>query len=314
MDLWGFVNQYKTNDSKQANLTSIKGGKWNIPPEKVKQFYKELLKAHNDGEVLPPFAEKIGDEHPLIFDLDIKYKELFETRQYSLSTLQLVTEFLWASVREVIDMSDMDDLQNFNEVYVKTKQKPYPCKKGTYKSKDGFHIVFPKIIIKRDVYKLLCNLIRDKQDTLFGILKDTCENPPSNLDDTLIDASFSRWMPYLCKKEGEEPYLLEEVFVMSLNSIDRKNPELVKGPLTFYTPEVLMMELSMIRSNIKENVSYTELIQNKLKSKSSNSSNMVTNDESDDIYKSYHPKVVEILNTHTGENRAKPGSNNGSHR
>lgn len=296
MDLWGFVNQYKTNDSKQANLTSIKGGKWNIPPEKVKQFYKELLKAHNDGEVLPPFAEKIGDEHPLIFDLDIKYKELFETRQYSLSTLQLVTEFLWASVREVIDMSDMDDLQNFNEVYVKTKQKPYPCKKGTYKSKDGFHIVFPKIIIKRDVYKLLCNLIRDKQDTLFGILKDTCENPPSNLDDTLIDASFSRWMPYLCKKEGEEPYLLEEVFVMSLNSIDRKNPELVKGPLTFYTPEVLMMELSMIRSNIKENVSYTELIQNKLKSKSSNSSNMVANDESDDIYKSYYVDNNNIIN------------------
>ena len=48
------------------------------------------------AKVLPPFAEKIGDEHPLIFDLDIKYKELFETRQYSLSTLQLVTEFLWA--------------------------------------------------------------------------------------------------------------------------------------------------------------------------------------------------------------------------
>ena len=125
---------------------------------------------------------------------------------------------------------------------------------------------------------------------------DTCENPPSNLDDTLIDASFSRWMPYLCKKEGEEPYLLEEVFVMSLNSADRKNPELVKGPLTFYTPEVLMMELSMSMSNIKRKRIYTELIQNKLKSKSSNSSNMVTNDESDDIYKSYYVDNNNIIN------------------
>ena len=30
-----------------------------------------------------------------------------------------------------------------------TKSKPYPCTKGKYKSKDGLHIVFPKIVLKR---------------------------------------------------------------------------------------------------------------------------------------------------------------------
>ena len=44
MDLWAFVNKHKTSESKNANLTSIKGGKWNIPPKLTKQFYKELAK------------------------------------------------------------------------------------------------------------------------------------------------------------------------------------------------------------------------------------------------------------------------------
>ena len=31
MDLQILLNQFKTNDSKKANLTSITGGKWEIP-------------------------------------------------------------------------------------------------------------------------------------------------------------------------------------------------------------------------------------------------------------------------------------------
>ena len=75
MDLWAFVGKYKTSESKNANLTSIKGGKWNIPPKLTKQFYKELRKASKNGEILPPFAEKMGDYHPLVFDIDIKYDD-----------------------------------------------------------------------------------------------------------------------------------------------------------------------------------------------------------------------------------------------
>ena len=73
--MWGFVNQFKTTDSKLANLTSIDGGKWNIPPDKTKSFYKALRKASSAGETLPPFAEKLDKDHPLVFDIDIKYLE-----------------------------------------------------------------------------------------------------------------------------------------------------------------------------------------------------------------------------------------------
>ena len=291
--MWGFVNQFKTTDSKQANLTSIKGGKWNIPPGQVKQLYKELRKAEKNGDVLPPFAEKMGDEHVLVFDLDIKYKELYEGRQYGLSLLQHLNEFLWVCIGDVIDI---DDESKYNDVYVMTKQHPYPCKKNGYKSKDGLHIAFPKIVLKRKVYKLLCNLIKEKQDTLFQIFKDHCENPPSNLDNTLLDGSFSRWLPYRCHKEGEEASLLEEVFVMSHGNAERKNPALVNEPMTLYTDEVLMSELSMIRRGIKENVAYTEMIENKLKSNATNISNMAAEQTNDDIYAAYYVDQDKIIN------------------
>jgi len=293
MDLWAFVGKYKTSESKNANLTSIKGGKWNIPPKLTKQFYKELRKASKNGEILPPFAEKMGDYHPLVFDIDIKYDDLFTSRQYTLASLKHLLEFLWLQIQHIIDI---DDEHKYNEVYVMTKSKPYPCAKGKYKSKDGLHIVFPKIVLKRDVYKILCKKIQEENEQLFKLFKDYCETPPSNLDDTLLDGSFTRWMPYKCHKEGEDPYLLDYVFSMCSNNAERKPNDTVKGPMTLYTDEVLMMELSMIRDEIKENVAYTDYAENQLKSKPSKTSSMVTTNNNDDIYAAYYVDNNNIVN------------------
>ena len=71
--------------------------------------------------MVPPFAEKIGNEHPLIFDIDIKYNHLYETRQYTLQTLQGICELLWASIKE---LGDIEDINQLNTVYITTKQKP----------------------------------------------------------------------------------------------------------------------------------------------------------------------------------------------
>ena len=57
--------------------------------------------------------------------------------------------------------------------------------------------------------------------------------PPSNLDDTLFDGSFSRWMPYLCYKPNEEPYLLEEVHEV-IQAIEKNNPSELKEELGEY--------------------------------------------------------------------------------
>jgi len=292
MDLWIWLNQFKTTDSKLANLTSIDGGKWNIPSNETKNFYKELRKARTAGEILPPFAEKLDKEHPLVFDIDIKYIEKHVERKYTISTLKNLCELLWLHVKDVITVDKED---NYNDVYVMTKTTPYPCSKGNYKSKDGIHIVFPKIILQREVYKILCDRISSDSVKLYDVFKHNDISPPSNLDGTLFDGKFTRWMPYLCHKKGEVPYLLEEVFLMCNNVAKRKDTELVTGELSLYTDEVLMMETSMIRQGIKENVSYTEVIENQLKSKTGKKSSMVNNAD-EDIYKSFYVDNNNVIN------------------
>ena len=45
MGLVDFLEQYKTTDSKNVTHTSMKGGKWNIPPKKYKEFYDYWYKS-----------------------------------------------------------------------------------------------------------------------------------------------------------------------------------------------------------------------------------------------------------------------------
>jgi P4 family phage/plasmid primase-like protien len=291
MEMWAFVNQYKTTDSKLANLTSISGGKWNIPPDKVKQLYKHIRKAHKQREVLPPFAEKMGESHPLVFDFDMKHNELYTEHQYGLSLMKHLCELLWIHICEVIDIEPADE-SKYGEAYVMIKPTPYPCSKGTYQSKDGLHIAFPKICLKRAVYKILCKNIQAQAEQLFELFTKHCKQAPSNLDNTLFDGNFTRWMPYLCHKAGEKPYQLVEVFSMCSGNAERKNPELVTSVMTLYTPEVLMMELSMIRNGIQENVSYTETVMHQIQPKQT----METTTSSDDIYKDFYVDNEKVIN------------------
>jgi P4 family phage/plasmid primase-like protien len=292
MDLQVLLNQFKTTDSKKANLTSITGGKWHIPVKSVKELYKIIRQTVKDGDIVPPLAEGIGKLFPLVLDIDIKYKDKHTDRQYTLSTVKSFLELVWLHLQDIIVVED----GLYSDVYVMTKTVPYPCSKGEYKSKDGIHICFPKININKDAYKILCNNIKEDNDRLFEVFKTNDIIPPSNLDDTLFDGSFSRWMPYLCHKPNEEPYKLEEVFVMCGNKTERKDPALVTGELTLYTDEVLMMEMSMIRGGIKGNVSYTEAVENQLKSKASKKSSMVDKTEEEDIYKSFYVDNNNIIN------------------
>ena len=78
-------------------------------------------------------------------------------------------------------------------------------------------------------------------------------------------------------KMGEEPYKLEHVFVMAQGNAEQKNPAIVTAPNSLYTDERIMIEMSMFRDGLKENVSYTEYTENQLKSKTTNTSSDMVN-------------------------------------
>ena len=296
MGLSEFLEHYKITDAKNVTHTSMSGGKWKIPSKEYKRLYKLIRKTVANGEILPPLTETIGKYHPLIFDFDMKFSDEIKEKPYSLTFLKHLSEFLWVCIGDIIDI---DDESKYNDVYLMGKETPYPCSKGGYKSKDGIHFLYPKIILSRESYKVLCNHIQTKQETLFQIFRDHCSVQPSNLDNTLFDGKFTRWLPYLCHKEGEEPYKLDYVFVMAQGSSEQKNQALVTGPSTIYTDERIMIEMSMFRTGLKENVSYTEYTENQLKSKASNTSNMVNEgipNVVNDVYAAYYVDNNNIIN------------------
>ena len=47
MILCEFLEKYKTTDSKNVSHTSMTGGKWKIPSNKSKKFYKNMIKTKN---------------------------------------------------------------------------------------------------------------------------------------------------------------------------------------------------------------------------------------------------------------------------
>ena len=120
------------------------------------------------------------------------------------------------------------------------------------------------------------------------------------------DASFSGWQPYGCYKKGEEPYKLEHVFVMAQGNAEHTNPSLVNGPDSIYEDEQIMIEMSMFRHGLKENVSYTEYTENQLKSKTSNTNSNMVNQNSngvnegvpntEDVYAAYYVDHNNVIN------------------
>ena len=284
MGLVQFLDIYKTSDSKNVSHTSMKGGKWNIPPKKYKEFYKLLKEAYDKQETIPPLTESMNEYHPLVFDFDMKYKDQLTNKPYNLNFLKQLSEFLWICISDVIDVSNES---KYNEVYIMGKSKPYPCLKKPYKSKDGIHMIYPNIILKKEVYKILCSYIQEKNTELFKIFKEDSSICPSNLDTTLFDGKFTRWMPYLCSKEKEEPYKLTYVFTMCIGNAEQKNQALIDGEDPFYTDELIMHRCSMFRPDLRENVCYTEYTQNKLKTLTSSQSSMIDSVE-ENVYSSYY--------------------------
>ena len=105
--------------------------------------------------LFPPFfLTTIGF---VIFPYFIYLINKHETKQYGIPLLRIFTEFMLAYIRDYININ------GFGEVYIMEKSKPYPCNKGDYKSKDGIHILFPNIILDRNVYKLMMKQINSDE-------------------------------------------------------------------------------------------------------------------------------------------------------
>ena len=265
-----FLDNFKSSNNEKPTHTSMTGGKWTIPSDQLSTLYQLINEQIINGTETIPLVEKIGDIHPCMIDIDIKYLDKNVTRQYTDDTIKQIADHLWSYIKTYFQVEDSKD--KFSELYILQKSKSYPCSSGNYKTKDGIHLMYPNIILEKDAYKQFISII--KEDEYFmKIFEDTCEIPPSNGLDTLIDGCFTSWQPYGCSKVREEYYKLTNVGNVVMDNyvfVDEDTFE------CFYSDNVkLMKAMSMCRPDLKVNIEYSEGLQNKLKKKSSTSSNVM---------------------------------------
>ena len=290
MKLNEFLEQFQVSQNtneKPITHTSMNNGKWHIPEKFIQSFYKKIVKyIINTGDNIQ-LVEKMGDFHPLVIDIDIKYEKEFEERQYNRDTIFEIVSFLWLNLSNLLEIE-----KEKGEIWIMEKETPYPCKTNKkYKTKDGIHIILPNIIIKKSTYRKIMDILKEEK-AIEEIFKNTCINPPSNKEDTLLDGCFSGWQPYGCSKENETYYKLTEVY-----KIDEDFQPIPISKEAFeesYTNSLtIMKKLSMV-GHKEENIEYSEdlksILNNRLKNTTSNgSSGMVNN--LDDIYGLYGDNI-----------------------
>jgi len=262
MNLQQFLQQFvlTKNSSQKSNVTSIKGGKWFIPEDKMKEFY-DIVSSQDKIDI--PLVEKINDIHPLVYDLDLKYKSVLTERSYTEDAIESLIEHLWKEMKEFIDLSDY---KSKGTVLVLEKDKPYPCNKGEFKSKDGIHLIFPDIILDKKAYKKIVSSIVEK-DQIKTIFDEGSEIEPDNSTSGILDSSFSSWQLYGCGKTGESPYLVNRVYKMGEDDYPDEN-EIDD----YYSNPRNILDLASMCFRDKVNIKYTSKFDNTFKNKSSSKS------------------------------------------
>ena len=244
-----------TNE-KPITHTLMDGGKLHVPKNKLNSLYKKIVKYGIKKNVNVQLVERMGEYHPLVVDIDIKYTNEINDRQYTDETVYQIISFLWAKLTDYIDLKDKS---NFGEIWIMEKDKPYPCSTNKkYKSKDGIHITFPKIIISKKTYKKLIHELK-KEKQIQSIFNDTCTITPDNEEDTLFDGCFTSWQPYGCGKKNESYYKLTKVF-----SIDEgDNPIQVDEDSfeTYFSDDLTILKTMSMCYHEKETIQYLPSLQ-----------------------------------------------------
>ena len=280
----------KQTDEKPITHTSMKGGKWSIPEDKLPEFYKLTNDIIIQGDQNRLYVEKMHDYFPFVIDIDLKYKSVIEERQYTEDTMETLIEFLWTKISECVDIKD---ISGKGVAFLMEKVKPYPCTKGDFKSKDGIHISFPEIVVNKQAFKKIIQLIQN-ENKIKEIFTDTCEIGPDNEDKQILDSSFSSWQLYGCGKENETPYLLTKVYKIAEDGYPEEIDEDIFQE--FYTNPIEIMKLMSMCYRTTDNVEYKPEFMKTLKQKDTKKSS-VTMSNDDDIYgNGYYVDNNNIIN------------------
>lgn len=195
-----------------GNGKDIYGGSYSIPADKMDTFNQLYFKHIQSGK--PEYLTEVqlkNDDAPFYVDLDLRYAEGIETRQFNKDCIEDVVFSYSNKIRDM--MGEMNENNVKWNAYVMMRNTTTKGKKG--ENKDGLHILFDikmnhtiqqhiRNEVKQEIYEIFegCNLINNADDICDeGITKGT------------TNAQL-----YGSRKPDYEPYELKYVYTIEYDN------------------------------------------------------------------------------------------------
>lgn len=197
-----YLNGFKSEKGGIATHTSIDKGRYNIPNEELPEFYRMIRKALANGVVLH-LTEKPLDPGPMRVDIDFRFALptiADRIRIYTKEHVDRIVSAYFAELHEYLDAP----IGGFR-AYIMEKTGPVEHRQ---KLKDGFHIVFPDLIVTGDFQHLIRKKILDNAVAIFDGI-GTTNAPDDIVDQAIIDRN--NWQMYGSSKPGSEAYKVTRV-------------------------------------------------------------------------------------------------------
>ena len=211
-DIFNFLQETTVEKGKVYTHTSMGKplGSYYIENEKLSTFYELYEQAIMNKQAIH-ITEKHDELGPIIIDLDFKYEIEITERQHTLEHIQRIVS-LYNEV--IIDLLQISPTDKRLESFVFERNNVYQTKGIT---KDGIHILYPKIVTIPEVQYSIREIILKKISPILEQLPLT--NKPHDVVDKSI-ISTTNWLLYGSSKPNLEPYILKYIYNHSTQIID----------------------------------------------------------------------------------------------
>lgn len=181
--------------------------------EKFMTLYKQVI-----GVIDLHIVERPKEVGPLIIDIDFNTSKEYKERQYLTKHIELIVSRFNEKIIQYLDVED-DDIV----AYVEEKPEPtYEEKKGL--CKDGFHIVYPDIIIDYKLRYFLLDIVREEIENEKGLDDIPLINPYNKIFDKSVIIDNGVLMFGSRKPEfGRKPYEVSHIYKYNLEEDDLDN-------------------------------------------------------------------------------------------
>lgn len=276
-----FLKEHKSTD--EFTHTSMTGGKWLIPDNKLSLFYELYAKELNNGTEYH-LTEKHQPNHgPIIIDFD--FKQICEHRQITNKHIKKIMIQITNVLRKTFKKS--------TDFTCLVLQRPKPYKKDNI-YKDGLHIQFPFIVTDYTTQHILRNTCMHYIEPLLSNFKFT-----NTIEEIYDEAIIERnnWCLYGSTKKSIAKYEVIKIYNANKKIDDYELEDIIKL-LSIRDKHNLSVHKKDFKEHFKEH--WNKVITQKSPSVNNNNSNIIHDDV--DVTCSQLEELLDVISSRRTDN------------